>query len=280
MSHQQASSEHGPPHTSDLPTTRSPSAPDEQQPRPSLDAHRQQQVVTVADTDTGTRWPVVAAQAAEAHVGRMMSMPLTAQNDRCGVLTLHAAAPTAFAEGDERSAMEFADRAAIALHRAAERDHRLARTTTPELKPGRRPWRRTVAITKVTRGLRVTTDRVGGSVVVRAAGVVDLNTTGQLAAALHAGYTAEAQPDSLVIDLTGIRFLSVAGLAALVTAGQQCDERHLTLRVVASHHSVLRPMRVTGLDSLFDIAPSPADVKRPHLRLVKRRPTGRHKELS
>ncbi|HEY3750880.1 MAG TPA: hypothetical protein VGL80_16930 [Pseudonocardiaceae bacterium] len=39
----------------------------------------------------------------------------------------------------------------------------------------------------------MTTDRVGRSVVVRANGV-DLNTT-------------TAQPDSLVIDLTGIRFL-------------------------------------------------------------------------
>lgn len=59
----------------------------------------------------------------------------------------------------------------------------------------------------------------------RANGVVDLNTTGQLAAALQGGYTATAQPDSLVIDLTGIRLLSAAGLAVLVAAGQRLVKR-------------------------------------------------------
>jgi anti-anti-sigma factor len=259
---------------------------------PSLDALREQHVVAVQDISSETRWPVFAARATEAHVGSMLSMPLTVRDECCGVLNLYATQPRAFSEADERSGLEFADRAAIALHRATERDHPLTLVggdttglegsmlvnAVPEFKldqqttgrAGRRPWRRLVAVPDVTRGLRVTSDRVGRAVVVRANGVVDLNTTGQLTAALQAGYTAAAQPDSLVIDLTGIRFLSVGGLVALITTGQQCGERQLTLRVVASHHSVLRPLRITGLDSLFDITSSLADATRPHLRLVKR----------
>src|ERR1700761_2391419 len=50
-----------------------------------------------------------------------------------------------------------------------------------------------VRLPEVTRGLRITRNRVGGSIVVHASGVVDLNTAGQLASALRAGYTSAAR---------------------------------------------------------------------------------------
>jgi hypothetical protein len=54
-----------------------------------------------------------------------------------------------------------------------------------------------------------------------------------------------------------------AGLIQLDTVRRCCRERRLTLRVAAIHHSVLRPLQVTGLDALFDIAPTLEEAIRP-----------------
>jgi anti-sigma B factor antagonist len=108
---------------------------------------------------------------------------------------------------------------------------------------------------EVFAGLRVIGDRVGGVVVVRAIGEVDLANADVLAAALRAGW-ATGPRGMLVVDLTGIGFFSAAGLALLVTTEQQCRERQIELRVVAPTRSVLRPLQGTGLDVLFDITPT------------------------
>jgi anti-sigma B factor antagonist len=98
---------------------------------------------------------------------------------------------------------------------------------------------------------------------VQASGEVDLSTAARLGAALRAG--GDARPlGPLVIDLTGIRFFSAAGLSQLDTIRRYCRERQLTLKVVATHRSVLLPMRITGLDVLFDIAPILEEATRPH----------------
>ena len=102
-------------------------------------------------------------------------------------------------------------------------------------------------------GLRVITDRVGDAVVVRVIGEVDARSAPGLAIALQASWETTCPPGPLVVDLTGTVFISVAGLALLVTTEQQCRERGLLLRVGATTRGVLRALRVTGLDVLFDI---------------------------
>jgi anti-anti-sigma factor len=117
---------------------------------------------------------------------------------------------------------------------------------------------------EVIHGLRVVTDRMDGTVVVRAVGEVDLRNVDGLAAALRAGWGPVCVPGRLVVDLSGIVFLSVAGLALLVATEQQCREQDLELRVVATTRSVLRALRVTGLDVLFAITSTLAAATRPH----------------
>lgn len=85
-------------------------------------------------------------------------------------------------------------------------------------------------------------------------------TAPDLAAALR----AVCGPGPLVIDLSGIRFLSAAGLTSLLTTRWYCREQQLTLRVVATQRSVLRPLRITGLDTLFDITPTLDEATQPH----------------
>jgi len=121
-------------------------------------------------------------------------------------------------------------------------------------RPGQQ--RDAVRTDEVIHSLRVITDRVGTTVVVRAIGEVDLGTAHGLAAALQAGWEAAHVPGRLVVDLSGIVFFSVAGLALLIATEQQCRERQLELRVVATTRSVLHALQVTGLDVLFDITPT------------------------
>ena len=61
--------------------------------------------------------------------------------------------------------------------------------------------------------------------------------------------------ETLVIDLTGVRFLASSGLAVLITAAHRAEERGTRLRLVVSTRAVRRPLEVTGTDQLFDMYP-------------------------
>ncbi len=106
-------------------------------------------------------------------------------------------------------------------------------------------------------GLHVTRNRATAAVVVvSACGEVDARTAPELAAALREACVTTPVPDLLVIDLTGVRFFSAAGLTVLLATQNHCRERHIGLRIVATHRSVLRPLQITGLDREFDLTPS------------------------
>jgi len=125
-----------------------------------------------------------------------------------------------------------------------------------------RPGRLDTVTTEVANGLRVIRGTIADAVVVQASGEVDLLTAPSLAGALRAGCVATTPPGLLVIDLTGIRFFSAAGLTVLLATQLLCRERQVALRVVANHRSVLLPLRITGVDTLFDIAPTLAEATR------------------
>lgn len=117
----------------------------------------------------------------------------------------------------------------------------------------------------LTRGVLATRDRSGAAVVVRVAGEIDMATAPIMAAALRAGWIATVAPGPLVVDLSGVRFFSAAGLAALIATRRECLRLKISLRIVAADRCVLRPMRITGLDEVFDVTPSLADATRPSL---------------
>jgi anti-sigma B factor antagonist len=61
--------------------------------------------------------------------------------------------------------------------------------------------------------------------------------------------------ETLVIDLTGVRFLASSGLAVLITAAHRAEERGARLRLVVSTRSVRRPLEITGTHQLFEVHP-------------------------
>ena len=97
----------------------------------------------------------------------------------------------------------------------------------------------------------MTTDtaRVGSAVVLTVGGEVDLHTAPELVdtvvAALHrpAGVPPTATVVSVVADLTGVAFLSSAGLGTLVALSTRLGDDEIALRLVGGENqAVTRPV--------------------------------------
>jgi anti-sigma B factor antagonist len=57
----------------------------------------------------------------------------------------------------------------------------------------------------------------------------------------------------VIADLTGLSFLDSAGMATLLATARRLAERRGTMTLVVGDESVLRVLRVTGLDRYFEI---------------------------
>jgi anti-sigma B factor antagonist len=90
-----------------------------------------------------------------------------------------------------------------------------------------------------------------GAVVVSAAGEVDAFTTPDLRSELEAGL--RSRPPGLVIDLSGVRFLSSAGLTLLVDVRTSAHAAGVPIVLVARTRAVTGALAVTGLSDLFTV---------------------------
>ncbi len=99
-------------------------------------------------------------------------------------------------------------------------------------------------------GVTIGVEQHGDAVVLRVAGELDLLTTPTLSEACS--QELRRRPRVLVIDLTGVTFLASVGMSAIVAAHEQGGE-HTQVRVVGGTRDTLRPIRVTGLDSLLSV---------------------------
>jgi anti-sigma B factor antagonist len=102
--------------------------------------------------------------------------------------------------------------------------------------------------------------------VVTVEGEVDMGTAPQLAKALDGEI-----PPVLVADLTGVTFLSAAGLRVLVDAAERAHSQRRCLGLVARGPLALRVLRTSGVagsiptfeslsDAVRELAPRPASV--------------------
>lgn len=94
------------------------------------------------------------------------------------------------------------------------------------------------------------------AVVVHAGGEIDTVTADQLDQHLHEAEDAVTAPAPVVLDLTGITYLSSAGIATLVIHTQRCAELNSRLRVIADQPAVLRPITLSGADNAIDVTPT------------------------
>jgi anti-sigma B factor antagonist len=111
-------------------------------------------------------------------------------------------------------------------------------------------------------GLEITREVLDTAVLVEVVGDVDIRGARELRAEVGiALQQAGLQEDAgvVVIDLTSVSYMAPAGLAALVGAAGEAQQRSEPLRLVVDEHQpVLRPMQLAGLDQLlalyYDVA--------------------------
>ncbi len=99
-------------------------------------------------------------------------------------------------------------------------------------------------------------DEESDAVVVLAGGELDAFTSDQLDEHLRKAEDAVTPPAPVLLDLTGITYLSSAGVATLVIHAQRCADLESRLCVVADQPAVLRPITLTGADNAIDVVPT------------------------
>ncbi|MFC4000884.1 STAS domain-containing protein [Prauserella oleivorans] len=98
----------------------------------------------------------------------------------------------------------------------------------------------------------VQAERRDGVVVAWLAGELDLPAVRLIWPDLR--QTCRRAERGVVLELSGLRFLSSSGLGLLVQLAQDCAARQVPLRLVAPRRETLRPLQVTGLDQHVRIA--------------------------
>jgi anti-sigma B factor antagonist len=101
--------------------------------------------------------------------------------------------------------------------------------------------------------LTVRTWERAGVVIVSVTGELDMSTVDQVAVALQDAVTRGVP---VVLDMTGLRFFSSAGLRLLVRLHETAS---VDVRIAGDQRVVLRPLELTGLLDLFPVHASVAD---------------------
>jgi anti-sigma B factor antagonist len=96
--------------------------------------------------------------------------------------------------------------------------------------------------------------RVGDdTIVLSVGGVIDLATAAELQDAMHAAQASARR--SFIVDLTGVSFMSSAGLAILAEAHAVMKPRG-EFAIVANNAVILRPLEITKLADVLDVYPT------------------------
>lgn len=103
---------------------------------------------------------------------------------------------------------------------------------------------------------RATCERVGDAVLVHVTGELDCSTAQFLSDRLCEAVRSVVPPATVVVDLTGLRFLGAQGIGLLLDHQDLCLRRGSALVVVANTAAVLRPLQTLELTSVLGVRPS------------------------
>ncbi|MCB0943174.1 MAG: STAS domain-containing protein [Mycolicibacterium sp.] len=106
--------------------------------------------------------------------------------------------------------------------------------------------------------LTVREELVRDAVVVRVAGDLDAASADALRAGLRSALpAARLQPARLlVVDLEEVSYFGSAGLNAMLDCRDEAAAQDVTVRLIASHPVVTRPIEVTGLGDVLPVHPT------------------------
>ena len=100
-----------------------------------------------------------------------------------------------------------------------------------------------------------------GRPVISVTGEIDVATAPQLRECLHR-VIARGQA-TVVLDLLGVTFLDSTALGVLVGALKRCRELGGELHIVVSDARIKKIFEITGLNTIFAIVSTPAEVGAP-----------------
>ena len=100
-----------------------------------------------------------------------------------------------------------------------------------------------------------------GGVVVSVTGDIDLFTTPEFKRAVAEAMSQGA--DTVVVDLSRSTFMDSSSLGVLIGAHRKLARRGRPLVVVCDNEAILKVLRVTGLDGVFDVVGTLADLTEP-----------------
>lgn len=96
---------------------------------------------------------------------------------------------------------------------------------------------------------------VPGVQLVQVFGELDMQTKPRLMTCLDD--VLKGCPRHLVLDLSGVGFLAVSGMGALVSIRDCCADRGVGLHITgATHSAVARPMELVQLDQILPVLPT------------------------
>jgi anti-sigma B factor antagonist len=104
--------------------------------------------------------------------------------------------------------------------------------------------------------LAVDTTEREGAIVVGLVGELDMTTVDLAAQAVD---DAIARGSFVIVDMTGLRFFSSAGLNLLLQLHREMGEKQLDVRLAGDQRAVARPLELTGLTDLFPIHKTVSD---------------------
>ena len=98
--------------------------------------------------------------------------------------------------------------------------------------------------------LTIAEHRVGRRAVLSVAGEVDISTADDLRAAIE---TAATRVFEIWVDLSETTFMDSSGLHAMVQARTRLADANLRLALICPDGPVLRVLKLTGFDRMFEI---------------------------
>lgn len=107
-------------------------------------------------------------------------------------------------------------------------------------------------------GLHVDPQSTDGTVLVRIEGELDMCRAPRLDKVLNTALKDPA-PAVVVLDLSELTFIDSTGVRVLISAHRQGRDRGCSLLLRAPNRSVMKVLRLTGLDRLLVIEGAPSD---------------------
>ena len=100
--------------------------------------------------------------------------------------------------------------------------------------------------------LEISVDQVGKDAVVRLSGRVDVDSSPNLRERLRTLMSAEARPQTIILDLAGVSYIETSGIATLIESLRIARHRQTNFRLQGLSGAALRLFEVTGVLALFE----------------------------